>query len=71
VTDPDFIERGPSLDPDERDAEAPVADVWEQATTADPADDPTGTEPTRALEVNDWDALEQARVIDDPDDYSR
>ena len=65
MTDPEFIERGASLDPDERDAEAPDADVWERATTAH-------IEPTRALEVNDWDALEQARVINDPDDdYSR
>jgi hypothetical protein len=69
MTDPDFIERGPSLDPDERDFEAPDADAWEQATPADPADDPADTEPSRDVEVNDWDALEQARVVDIDDEY--
>jgi hypothetical protein len=69
MTDPDFVERGPSLDPDERDVEAPAADAWEQATPAYPADDVADDQPTVSPEVNDWDALEQARVVGVEDDY--
>ncbi|WP_213454781.1 hypothetical protein [Rhizomonospora bruguierae] len=55
------------LSPDERDPEAPAADAVEQATVADPAD---GTEEVhRGLEVDDWDAVEQARVVSFEDDY--
>jgi len=67
MTDPDFIDRSTSLDPDERDIEAPAADAVEQATPADPAEEEL--EPTQRLEVSDWDALEQARVVDLDDDY--
>ncbi|MEU8295996.1 hypothetical protein AB0C04_01730 [Micromonospora sp. NPDC048909] len=56
------------LSPEERDLEAEPADAVEQATTVDPIDgDP---EPHRGLEVDDWDAMEQARVVvGDEDDY--
>ncbi|TDB90970.1 hypothetical protein E1091_13965 [Micromonospora fluostatini] len=56
------------LTPDERDPEAPAADAVEQATSTDPAD--ADSEPHRGLEVGDWDAVEQARVVaGDEDDY--
>ena len=55
------------LYPDERDPEASPPDVVEQATAADPAD---GTEEVhRGLEVSDWDAVEQARVVSFDEDY--
>jgi hypothetical protein len=55
------------LTPEERDPEAPAADAVEQATVADPTD---GTEEVhRGLEVDDWDAVEQARVVGFDDDY--
>lgn len=56
------------LTPDERDPEAPAADAVEQAMVVDPGDGET--EPHRGLEVGDWDAMEQARVVaTDEDDY--
>lgn len=55
------------LDPDERDIEAPAADAVEQATTANPIDQPV--EVHRGLEVGEWDAVEQAHVVDLDDDY--
>ena len=55
------------LHPDERDPEAPAADAVEQATVADPADGDGEVHP--GLEVNDWDAVEQARVVSFDDDY--
>lgn len=56
------------LDPDERDLEAPPEDAVEQATPLDPADEQPGVR--RGLEVAEWDAMEQARVIGaDEDDY--
>ncbi|NBE82486.1 hypothetical protein [Micromonospora rubida] len=56
------------LTPEERDPEASPADAVEQATSTDPADGEQ--EPTRGLEVDDWDAMEQARVVaPDEDDY--
>ncbi len=67
MTDPEHIDRTTSLDPDERDIEAPTADAAEQATFADPALEEL--EPTLRLEVSDWDAVEQARVVDLDDDY--
>lgn len=55
------------LTPDERDPEAPAADAVEQATLADPSiDEPA---PRRGLEVDDWDAMEQARIVGPDDDY--
>ncbi|TDC65435.1 hypothetical protein E1258_05570 [Micromonospora sp. KC207] len=53
---------------EERDPEAPAADAVEQAASTDPADGEG--EPSRGLEVSDWDAMEQARVVaGDEDDY--
>lgn len=55
------------LDPDERDIEAPDADTIEQAVPANPAAD---AEPVhRGLEVGEWDAIEQAHVVDLDEDY--
>ena len=68
MTEPDFSDRGASLDPAERDIEAPDADALEQSVPADPAE-AAPPEPSRRLEVNDWDALEQARVVDLDDEY--
>jgi hypothetical protein len=56
------------LDPETRDIEAPAADAVEQATPANPADNPPGTH-TMAFEANEYDALEQERVVDLDDDY--
>jgi hypothetical protein len=59
-------ESSPLRSLDERDIEAPDADALEQAIPADPiaaaAERPP--EVTRDPEVNDWDALEQARVVE-------
>ena len=54
------------LDPDERDPEAPPEDAVEQATPADPLEAPV--EIHRGLEVGEYDAIEQARVVDLEDD---
>lgn len=65
--DEDFIP-GDHLAPDERDPEADSADAVEQATVVGPAD--ADGEPRHGLEVDDWDAMEQARVVtSDEDDY--
>ncbi len=56
-----------SFDPAERDLEAPPEDALEQATPANPADRPS--EVRRGLEVDEWDAIEQARVVDLDEDY--
>jgi hypothetical protein len=56
------------LAPEERDLEAEPADAVEQAISTDPGDGES--EPHRGLEVDDWDAMEQARVVaGDEDDY--
>ena len=56
------------LAPEERDPEAEPADAVEQAAPA--TLDDTDGEPHRGLEVADWDAMEQARVVGvDEDDY--
>jgi hypothetical protein len=66
--DEDFLALDEHLDPDARDIEAPAADAVEQATPANPADAPV--EVRRGLEVSEWDAVEQAHVVDlDDDDY--
>ncbi|MEE6258295.1 hypothetical protein [Plantactinospora sonchi] len=67
--DEDFAP-GDHLAPDERDPEAPDADAVEQATVADPAteDQP---EVQRGLEVDEYDALEQSRVVGPQDDDYR
>jgi hypothetical protein len=58
---------GDHLMPEERDIEAPAADAVEQATVANPADGEP--EIYRGLEADEWDALEQARIVDLDDDY--
>jgi hypothetical protein len=56
------------LDPDERDPEASPADAAEQAAPVRPGDAPV--EVHRGWEVGEWDAAEQAVVVDfDEDDY--
>jgi hypothetical protein len=55
------------LAPDERDPEAPAEDAVEQATVADPSE--AEPEVHRGLEVDEWDAMEQARVVGLDDDY--
>jgi len=55
------------LNADERDIEAPEADAVEQATVADPAQAPVDVRP--GAEVSEYDALEQARVVDLDDEY--
>lgn len=65
--DEDFVAPDDHLDPDERDIEAPTEDAVEQAMPADPAEAPT--EVHRGLEVGEWDAVEQARVVGPDDDY--
>jgi hypothetical protein len=62
------IEPQPHLVPEERDPEAPDEDLVEQATPANPAEQPVTVH--RGLEVSEYDAVEQARVVDlDGDDY--
>ena len=56
------------LDPETRDIEAPAADAAEQAMPANPADNPSGTR-SIAFEANEYDALEQERIVDLDDDY--
>lgn len=56
------------LDPDERDPEASPADAAEQAASVKPEEGPA--EVRRGWEVNEWDAAEQALVVDlDDEDY--
>ncbi|MEU7903698.1 hypothetical protein [Actinoplanes sp. NPDC049118] len=58
---------------DELDLEAPEGDAAEQATVADPAavDDADEEEPAlpRSVEVPEWDALEQTKVVHLEDEY--
>jgi hypothetical protein len=69
--DPELADGGVGLDPDDRDIEAPDADALDQRIPADPAlaARQLPPEPSRSLEVNDWDAIEQAHVVDLDDDY--
>ena len=65
---------GDHLAPDERDPEASADDAVEQAVSADPTDDGPASatdagQLPRGIEVNEWDALEQARIIGPEDDY--
>jgi hypothetical protein len=57
------------LDPDERDLEAAPEDVAEQSRAADPTEN---GEPVIRLsgEVSEWDAIEQARIVElEDEDY--
>jgi hypothetical protein len=62
----DFVQDD-HLEPDRRDPEAPSEDAVEQATPANPADQ--ATEVQRGLEVSEYDAVEQAHVVDFDEDY--
>lgn len=67
--DEDFAP-GHNLGPEERDLETSPEDAVEQATPVDL--DVEELEPHRGLEVGDWDALEQARIVGPyDDDYER
>nr|MDT0661846.1 hypothetical protein [Micromonospora sp. DSM 115978] len=57
------------LDPDERDPEAPADDVVEQATPTEPVGEDQQVH--RGLEVDEWDAIEQARIVGPEDDDYR
>lgn len=64
----DDLNLGEHVDPDERDLEAPPDDAAEQAVPVKPAEAPS--EVRRGWEVNEWDAAEQAVVVDlDDEDY--
>jgi hypothetical protein len=57
---------------DERDLETPEVDAAEQATIADPNqvdDDAEQPAAPATLEVSDWDAQEQRRVVQLEDEY--
>lgn len=56
-----------ALDPRERDIEAPDADAVEQATPVDPVEG--RDEVHRGFEVDEWDAVEQARTVPLDDEY--
>jgi hypothetical protein len=61
---------GTHLEPEQRDPEAPPEDALEQATPADPGLDSPSPRTDRELnEVNEWDAIEQSRVVQLEDDY--
>lgn len=63
-------DRHGDLDPEDDDLEAPPADAAEQSASAYPVAEPV--EVRRGLEVGEWDAVEQAIVVDlDEDDYDR
>jgi hypothetical protein len=55
-----------ALDPEERDPEAPLDDAYEQAIPADPAKIPVQIEINPY--VDEYDALEQAQVVEPDDD---
>ena len=55
------------LTPDERDPEAPEADAAEQAAAAGPSGEDDRV--SDSLEVNEADAIEQARGVSLDDDY--
>jgi len=52
---------------DDRGLETPAEDAYEQATPADPRAEPA--ELTDRLEVNEYDAVEQAAVLASEDEY--
>jgi hypothetical protein len=58
------------LKPEERDPEASPADVAEQAVPADPAE--AAEEVHFEDEASEWDAIEQARIVElDEEDHER
>lgn len=67
MTTPDEFPAEDHLAPEDRDPEAPPADAVEQATPANPSDE--RVEVSVGLEVSEYDAVEQARVVDLDDEY--
>jgi hypothetical protein len=64
----DLIDGEENLVREERDPEASPADVQEQVTPVDPTEE--GDEPPHLTnEVSEWDAIEQARVVELDEDY--
>ena len=63
---------GTPLGPEDRDPEAPQEDAVEQARTVDPGEDDVvshrGLDVT-GHEVNEWDAVEQSRIVEVDEDY--
>ncbi len=57
------------LQPDFRDLEASPEDAAEQAMPANPADGPQTVMRSRPFEVNEYDAVEQDRIVELDDDY--
>jgi hypothetical protein len=55
------------LDPDERDLEAPAADAFEQVLPANPAQ--LRVRPHVPFEADEYDAIEQTKVVDLEDEY--
>jgi hypothetical protein len=69
TTPDDDLVASDHLDPDERDLEAAPEDVAEQARAAVPTEN---GEPAIRLshEVSEWDAIEQARIVElEDEDY--
>ncbi|MFV2105767.1 hypothetical protein [Micromonospora sp. LOL_015] len=60
------IAPGDHLAPEERDPETPADDAVEQSVVANPVEQQP--EVHRGLEVDDWDAVEQSRIVDLDDD---
>ncbi len=60
-------------DPMDRTSETPVEDAMEQSILADPVEATTETDYAedvhRGLEVNEWDATEQARTVNLDTEY--
>jgi hypothetical protein len=71
MTEPVFSDRDEPYEPEpwsgEASTEAPTEDSVEQATPTDPAELPV--EVLADPEVTEWDALEQARVVELDEDY--
>jgi hypothetical protein len=67
ATDDANGDRAGSLEPDERDPEAPTADLVEQSASVSPVQRQAEVHP--GLEVGEWDAVEQSIVIDMDDEY--
>ncbi|MPZ25388.1 MAG: hypothetical protein GEV12_02790 [Micromonosporaceae bacterium] len=57
----------PDSEPRDQGFEAPAADAAEQSTPANPVEEPLQVR--RGPEVGEWDAVEQAIVVDLEDEY--
>lgn len=65
--DDEFTTLDEHLEPVVRDLEAPVDDAAEQSIPANPSDVPVL--PRTSFEADEYDAIEQSRVVDLDDDY--